>query len=113
MLLNNQHKTYEMEVVETSEQCPELALCLAIVEAAIYDVRRRRRGRRAYEDESLFCYYGMLSSDAKDFLLNRINDEDNIWGSCLREHGMRQMTKARLAQVVKRKPKISDHPEAA
>lgn len=79
----------------------EVGLALSVVCTAIIDIRRG--ARRLYVRES---YEGYMTRkrdavDAEDFLLNRMNEEDNCWGAVLRQWGMRPLTRERLAWLVR------------
>ncbi len=85
------------------EMIPELALALAVVEQALHDLtqptRLRERGMPDVEIDRAMQQY----MDAKDFLLVRLNDEDNHWGNILRLYGYVPLTPGRLIHVRRNK----------
>lgn len=79
----------------------ELSLSLAVVCTAIVDIHRGGRKRFARESDARYIERKRDGRDAEDFLLIRLNEEDNHWGRVLRQCGMRPLTKERVAHLVR------------
>ena len=84
----------------------EFGLAVAVVARALHDLKAGYRGKRYYEAVSAHVMIGKSAEDAKDFLLRRLNEEDNHWGQILRHYGMRPLTTARLSSLMRKKVKI-------
>jgi len=78
-----------------------LALALGVVEQALRDIRNVNRKWETHRDcDQVNAKHA--AEDARDFLLNRLWEEDNKWGNILRLHGVQRMTKARLVHTARR-----------
>jgi hypothetical protein len=90
---------------------PELRLALAVVTTAIADCRRDyasgRKKRYPWQSDGMRQQEPSRAEDARDFLLHRINEEGNYWGDILRYYRFQTMTPARLAQVIRHKPRTA------
>lgn len=83
---------------------PELKLALAVVCAALFDCRRGSRKTYKYEKQALRNYHELIADEARDFLLRRLNDPENLFGEILRYYGMSPLTKERIASLVRLRP---------
>lgn len=99
----------EMEDPGHEPPMPELKLALAVVCAALFDCRRGGRRQYAYERHTQRNYHEIQADEARDFLLRRLNEDDNHWGQMLRYYGMKPLTPARLALLVRERPKKGRH----
>lgn len=95
----------EMDESDSEPPPPELKLALAVVNAALFDMRTGARPIRKYEVRTLHSFHEMKGEEAKRFLLETLNEEDNLWGQVLREYGMRPLTPVRLAYLMRYKPR--------
>lgn len=80
---------------------PEAALALEVVCVAIHDIHRGSKRRYVRESDQAYAVRHEDACDAQDFLLRRINEDDNCWGAVLRQWGMRPLTQDRLAWLVR------------
>jgi hypothetical protein len=80
---------------------PELSLALAVVCAAIVDIHRGSRRRFVRESDAGYAIRKQEARDAEDFLLHRLNEDDNCWGRVLRQCGMKPLTPERVAYLVR------------
>ena len=101
----HENDSIEMEESAHEPPMPELKLALAIVRVALFDCRCGSRKQYRYESDSIRNYHETKADDARDFLLNRLNEEDNRWGQILKVYGYRPLTEARIAQIVRVRPK--------
>lgn len=89
------------QLAASSAMQRELSLSLAVVCTAIVDIHRGSRKRFVRESDARYAERKADGKDAEDFLLNRLNEDDNHWGQVLRQCGMRPLTAERLAQLVR------------
>lgn len=94
----------EMDDLGHEPPMPELKLALAVVCNALFDCRRGVRRKYTHERQTSRNYHERQSDEARDFLLIRLNEEQNIWGQILRHYGLRPLTPARLALLVRERP---------
>lgn len=99
----------DMDDIGHEPPMPELKLSLAVVCAALFDCRRGGRRKYAHERQTIRNYHERQSDEARVFLLKSLNEDDNIWGQILRCYGMKPLTAARLAFLVRERPKKGRH----
>lgn len=89
------HDGTENEPINT----PILALAIAVTKQAIADVAINWRYRHV---KDRLATRQRHADEAMTFLLEELNDPENLWGGILRHYGLRPLTRARVTKLARK-----------